>query len=160
MARAIQQSRSLTGFSALTTTTQDLTVTPSGLPDGSTVTRVVGNTVLEYMPAAGSAERALIVVGLAVIDDAVTLDVALPNSNPDVWLWWWYQPLLLNHGGSAGTTLIARDLSVPFDVHGQRILTPSAGVHLRFFSRLVSPITAGTASIRIGLVSFFKLPET
>lgn len=160
MARAIQQSRGLTGFSALTTTTQDLTVTPAGLPDGSTVTRVTGSATLEYMPAAGSAARALIVLGLAVIDDAVTLDVALPNSNPDVWLGWWYQPLLLGHGGSDGTALLARDLVINFDLHGQRILTPSAGVHLRFFSRLVSPITAGTASIRIGLVEFYKLPVT
>jgi hypothetical protein len=158
VARPIQQSRNLTGFSALTTTTQALTITPAGLPDGATVTRVVGQTVLEYMPAAGSADRALIVVGLGVVNAATVLDVALPNANPDIWLWWWYQPLLLNFGGSSGLVQQARDLSIPFDVHGQRILTPSSGVHLRFFSRLVSPISAGVASIRIGTVQFYKLP--
>lgn len=158
MARPIQQSRILTGFSALTTTTQVLTVSPAGLPDAATITRTIGSLVLEYMPTAGSADRALFAIGLAVVDGAEVVDVALPNSHPDVWLGWWYQPLLLNHGGSAGTTQIARDLTLDFDLHGQRILTPSADVDLRFYARLVSAIGAGTASVRIGMAQFYKLP--
>lgn len=159
MARAILQSRNLTGFTALTTTTQVLTLTPGNVPDGSTLTRLVGSFTLEYLPAAGSAVRAWISVGLAVIDDTAVVDVALPNSHPDVWLGWWSQPVLLGHGGSDGTALLASDMRVDFDLHGQRILTPSAGIHLRLFSRLVQSINAGTASVRIGLAEFYKLPE-
>ncbi len=160
MARTIQQSRLLTGFSALTTTTQVLAVSPQGLPDLSTITRCLGSLVVEYLPASGSAERALFCIGLAVTDGSAVIDVAIPNTHPDVWIGWWYQPLLLNHGGSAGTTQIARDMTIPFDLHGQRISNPSADVRLRFYARLVSPINAGTASVRIGMAQFWKLPET
>lgn len=159
MARAILQSRILQGFGALTTTTQAETLTPANVPDGATITRARGRIVFEYMPASGSADRALIVMGLAVVDPAEILDVALPNSHPDIWLGWWYQPLLLGHGGSAGTTQLPTDLNLDYDVHGQRVLTPTSGPTLRAFARLVGAVGAGTVSIRFSVIQFYKLPE-
>lgn len=158
VARAIQQVRTLTGFSALTTATQSVLLEPGTVPDGSTVTRLVGSFQLEYLPAAGSAARALIVLGLAVTDSPGTVDVALPNSQPTIWLGWWYQPLMLNLRGSAGTTQVPTERVVDFDVHGQRITSETSGMQLRLFGRLVSTITAGTAAVRIGLTQFYKLP--
>lgn len=160
MARAIRQFRGLTGIGALTTATQDLIISPGDLPDGSTITRLLGSVVLEYMPAAGSADRALVAMGIGAATDAEVIDVALPNSHPDIWLWWWYQPFLLNHGGADGTTQIARDMTIPLDVHGQRILSITTDVRLHFYARLVGAIGAGTVSVRFGLVHLYKLPET
>lgn len=158
MARTISQLRSITGFSALTTTTQHTAIEPGTLPDGTTLIRTLGQCQFEYLPVAGSAARALFAVGLGVTDSPGTVDVALPNTQPDIWLWWFYQPLTLNLRGSSGNTQVPTDRYVQYDVAGQRITTPSTGKQLHLFGRLVSPITAGTAAVRISVTQFYKLP--
>lgn len=158
MARTISQSRLLTGFSALTTTTQALAISPGSLPDGATLTRTLGQVQLEYLPAAGSAARALIVLGLAVTDDVASLDVALPNSQPEVWVWWYYAPLTLDLRGSSGAVQVPTFRYLDYDVSGQRITNTSAGKRLYVLSRLVSPISAGVAAIRLSATQFYKLP--
>lgn len=159
MARAIQQVRNLTELNALDTTTDSRVLTPSDVPDNSTITRLVGNLYLEYIPASGSAARALIAIGLGVTDDAGAVDVALPNSHPDIWLGWWYQPLLLRTGGSSGLIQKPTSQNLPFDLHGQRVVNETTGMQLRLFARLVAAIGAGAISVKIGLTHFYKLPE-
>lgn len=161
MARPVRQSRTHTGFAALTGVTQFLELTPSDLPAGSTLTRCVGTFATHSVPDADdSAMRILFVVGLGVTDTPATIDVSNPNTQPAIWLWWNEIAVTMQEQWIDSTTMrqVPTARYIDFDVSGQRQVDVATGKTLHLFARLFGDPLGGSHTVRLSLAEFYLLP--
>lgn len=165
MARDLRWVRLINGFASLSTTTSSANLTPSTIPDFSTVTRIVGSVHFDYAPDRdpASSAAALIVAGIGVFTIPEAIDPANPNDFPSVFLWWRYQVVRAGFYGTYVDGLTPTSITVDFDVSGQRQVDSFSQSRLFIWARLVTPISGvgvtPTASIRWGLSTLYKLPE-
>ena len=134
------------------------TIAPGDLPDGSTCTRLLIDGYLEYQPAAELLPRIEWYMGIAVTDTTVGLDPVGANAFPEAWMWWRYQAVTVRPSQTSATQNGPTWGSFSADVHGQRVLTPSAGLNARLAVTLHNAAAGGVKSARIAVRSLYLLP--
>lgn len=165
MARSPFWWTTINGFNSITTTTSFLTLSPTTIPEGATLTRIVGQMHFDFAPDPNdtSSPAALIVAALGVFSVPEAIDPANPNDFPHVFLWWRYQVVRAHQIGISGAIFTPRSTTVDLDVHGQRQMSVASSSRLRLWVKLITPLTGSStpvASLRFGLRHLYLNPAT
>lgn len=129
-----------------------LAITPSGLPDESTLTRLIGqvsiNIWADQVPEFGVTVGAgFVVANLTNVPDPLD-----PNVAPFPWSYWRVDTLW------PGLTTGSQTVRWEFDVRGQRTLVPSSDEHVWFAFRGQDFAANQTVFITTSVVAFYLLP--
>lgn len=152
MAREILQSRTFFDQLAVGNLVTQFAVDPDNLPDGSTLTRLIGhvsvNIWADQIPQFGVS----VVAGFIVKQFDEPVDPLVPDATFNPWSWWRFDTVW------PGLTDGSQTARWEFDVRGQRIISQSTTERLFFVFRGQDFAASETVLLTTSLVGFYKLP--